>query len=214
MNKKEYFLLVLFFAAFSCKRPYNPLVKSQPGGYLVVEGEINSGADSTVIKLSRTVSVNSTTTTKPELNATVTVQGDQNVSYPLTATGNGNYACAGLNLDNTHNYRLSIATSNSEQYLSDYEPVLNAPPIDSVSFDTKGTPSAAGLNVYVNSHDPTGKVLYYRWDYQETWIFHANFASAYESNGDTVLARNLSTDNITDCWKSDTSSSIYVSSSA
>jgi hypothetical protein len=163
------FLSILLIAVLaSCKKPYNPPVLNNPTGYLVVEGVINSGADSTFIKLSRTVNLSSKVTIKPETGATVTVQGDQNTSYPLTETSEGNYSCAGLNLGNSHKYRLSIVTAGKRQYVSDYMAVLNSPPIDSISYDTKGTLSAPGLNVYVNTHDASGKVLYYRWDYQET----------------------------------------------
>ena len=99
-------------------------------------------------------------------------------------------------------------------YQSAFLPVLNSPPIDSVSFDTKGALTIPGVNIYVNTHDPAGKVLYYRWEYNETWIFHSNYASLFYSNGDTVLARNLINDNITDCWGNDTSSSILLGSAA
>src|SRR5437868_11979399 len=36
----------------------------------------------------------------------------------------------------------------------------------------------------------------------------------FKSNGDTVLGRNLTTDNITDCWQSDTSNTVVLGSSA
>jgi hypothetical protein len=213
MNKGLY-LFILLITAAGCRKPYNPPVLNNPTGYLVVEGVINSGVDSTFIKLSRTVSLLSKITTRPETGATVTVQGDQNTSYPLTETSKGNYSCAGLNLGNSHKYRLNIVTSSNRQYVSDYMAVLNSPPIDSISYDTKGTPSTPGLNVYVNTHDASGKVLYYRWDYQETWIIHANFASFFKSNGDTVLGRDILNDNITDCWQGDSSSTLVLGSSA
>jgi Domain of unknown function (DUF4249) len=214
MNKVKY-LMVLVFAAFAaCKKPYNPPISSSTGNYLVVEGVLNSGPDSTVIRLSRTVKLSNNVAANPELHAVVAVQGDQNISYPLVETGNGNYACAGLNLDNTHQYRLSIATTDGKQYLSDYQTALNSPPIDSVNYDTKGTLSAPGLNIYVNTHDPANKVQYYRWDYQETWIIHSYFESAFKSNGDTVLGRDLINDNIFQCWQSDTSNVIVLGSSA
>jgi hypothetical protein len=214
MSRGTYLLLIVITAIVSCKKPYNPPATSAPNNFLVVEGVINSGADSTFIKLHRTVNLDSNVTGKPELNAAVAVEGDQNTSYPLTAVGNGVYACAGLNLDNAHQYRLSIKTANNEQYLSAYIPVLNSPPIDSISYDTKGALTVPGLNIYVDTHDPTGKVLYYRWEYQETWIFHSNYPSGFYSNGDTVLLRNQTTDNITNCWGNDTSSSITLGSAA
>jgi hypothetical protein len=214
MYKAKFLIVLPFVVSIGCKKPYNPPISSTTGNYLVVEGVINSGSDSTVIKLSRTVQISNKNAVNPELHATVIIQGDQNVSYPLAETGNGNYACAGLNLDNSHKYHLSIQTADGKQYLSDYEPVLNSPPIDSISYDTKGALTVPGLNIYANTHDPANKVLYYRWDYQETWVIRSNFLSAFKSNGDTVLERDLINDNINQCWLSDTSNVIVLGSAA
>ncbi len=214
MKKGICLLILLAVIAAGCKKPFNPVVLSTSNSYLVVEGVINSGSDSTFIKLSHTVKLSDKTSANPELNATVAVEGDQNTSYPLTETGNGNYSCAGLNLDNSHKYRLDIKTSNGKQYLSDYVDVVNSPPIDSVSYDTQGTLLGPGLNIYVNTHDANNKARYFRWDYQETWTFTSAFESAFKSNGDTVLARDMINDNIYQCWHSDTSSNIVLGSSA
>jgi hypothetical protein len=215
MIKIDIAFFILILVSCSCKKAYNPPLKNIPAtGFLVVEGSVNSGSDSTSIKLSRTVSLLSKVVANPELNATVTVQNDQNVSYPLTETGNGFYACAGLNLDNSHKYRLYIKTANNEQYASDFATILNSPPIDSISYDFNGNNTGTGVNVYANTHDPTGTVKYYRWDYQETWEFQSAFNSGFYSNGDSVLLRNELTDEINTCWRSDTSSIIILGSSA
>jgi len=71
-----------------------------------------------------------------------------------------------------------------------------------------------GLNVYVNTHDPKNSTHYYRWEYQETWIIQSVYYSSYKSNGDTVLTRDLVHDNIYQCWKSDTSSNVFLGTSA
>ncbi|HTD41661.1 MAG TPA: DUF4249 domain-containing protein [Mucilaginibacter sp.] len=216
MNRKGciYLILISGVVTASCRKPYEPPVVAVNNNYLVVEGVINAGSDSTFIKLSRTVKISDKVAIKPESGAVLTIEGDQNTSYPLTETGNGNYASPGLNLGNTHKYRLRIKTVNNEQYLSDYVEVLNSPPIDSVNYDVKGTLTTPGLNVYVNTHDPNNKVLYYRWDYQETWVIQSYYSSYFKSNGDTVLGRDLINDNITDCWQSDTSSTILLGSTA
>ena len=211
--KKTIILLTILVAAISCRKLYDPPAIASPKGYLVVAGVINAGSDSTIFNLSRTVNLDSLTN-KPELHAIITVLGNDNASYPLTEMGKGKYACPGLNLDNSKQYCLNIKTANNEAYQSAFLPVLNAPPIDSVTFDTKGALSTPGLNVYVNTHDQAGKVIYYRWSYSESWIFHANFDSHFYSNGDTVLLRNLSTQNITDCWGADSASSILLGSAA
>jgi hypothetical protein len=215
MIKLHILVFLLILIVCSCKKPYNPPLKNIPAtGFLVVEGSVNSGSDSTFIKLSRSVSLASKIVANPELNATVTVQNDQNLSYPLMAIGNGFYACAGLNLDNSRMYRLYIKTANNEQYASDFATILNSPPIDSISYDFNGNNTGPGANVYANTHDPTGTVKYYRWDYQETWEFQSAFQSAFISNGDSVVLRNQITDQIFRCWRSDTSSNIILGSSA
>jgi hypothetical protein len=61
------------------RKPYNPPAISSPGSYLVVEGMINSESDSTVIKLSRSVSIAATNVNNPLTGATLAVQGDQKV---------------------------------------------------------------------------------------------------------------------------------------
>jgi hypothetical protein len=177
---------------------------------MVVEGVINSGSDSTIIKLSKTVNLSSATTTNPILKAIVTVESNQNSTYALTETTNGKYVSAGLNLNNTLQYRLRIKTADSKEYLSDYVTVLDSPPIDTINYDIQSN----GINLYSGTHDPSNKVKYFRFDYTETWIFHSKYLSQYKSNGDTVLGRDLKNDNIYQCWQNDTSSTIVLASSA
>lgn len=198
----------------SCRKPYDPPAISATNSYLVIEGVINAGSDSTFIKLSRTVRISNKVIANPETGATLTVEDDRKISYPLTEINKGNYVSRGLNLDNSHKYRLRIRTTDNKQYLSDYVEVLNSPLIDSISYDLGGALTIPGLNLYVSTHDQTNKIAYYRWDYQETWIVQSYYASYFKSNGDTVLGRIFPADNITQCWQSDTSSTIVLGSSA
>jgi len=210
-------LLVFAFLCIyqSCKKPYLPPNSSTSTNYLVVEGAINSGADSTLIKLSRTVRLTSKTQTSVEQNAIVSVESIQHTLYPLTEIKPGTYACAGLNLDETQQYRLDIKTSDGKQYESDYVPVNDSPPIDSVSFDADGGKvSGQGVNLYVSTHDPSNKVQYFRWDYVETWEFKSWDDSYYKSNGDTVLPRDMVNDEIYQCWNNDTASNILLGNTA
>ena len=195
---------------FSCKKPFTPPAIQAPNNYLVVSGVIDAGPDSTFIKLSRTIQLSSKTSNNPVSNALVTVESDQNTSYPLMETRPGIYASAGLNLDNTRKYRLRIKTTDKE-YASDYSAVVNSPPIDSISYKID---VASGLTVYANTHDPKNGTRFYRWEYQETWIIKSHYYSYWASNGDTVLPRDLIHDNIYTCWKNDTSSNVVLGSSA
>jgi hypothetical protein len=210
-NCKNIILITIIFAG--CRKPYNPPAITSPAGHLVVEGVINSGSDSTTITLSRTVNVSSANTANPVLHATVAVQSDQNVSYPLTETTNGNYVSAGLNLDNSHTYRLSIKTTNNEQYQSDLVHVLVTPPFDSVGFNILSAPADTGVQIYANAHDPTNTVKYYRWDYSEAWEFHSKSISYWISNGTTLVLRTQAQD-VSTCYTNDVSSDIVLGSTA
>jgi len=201
------YLIGLIFI-MNCRKPYLPPAVAASASYLVVEGVINTGSDSTVIKLSQTVSLKGKTTANPVHGATVTVESNQNNTYALTETKTGQYASPGLNLSNSLQYRLRIKTT-SEEYVSDFVPVVNSPAIDTVSHEVR----ADGIQFSVSTHDPQNNTHYYRWDYQETWTIHSKYYSFYKSNGDTVLDRDLLHDQIYQCWQSDTSSTIVIGTS-
>jgi hypothetical protein len=212
MWKKSYSYIVCLggLVAFNgCKKPYLPPIINTSTNYLVVEGVINSGADSTVIKLSRTVNISGTVVANPELNAKVTVESDANTTYALQELGKGGYGSAGLNLDNSHKYHLHIFTSSGKEYLSDFEAVKTTPPIDSVGFIQQSN----GINLYVNTHDPNNNTRYYRWDYTETWNFHAEYAAAYITDG-TKLSIRTPAQQIYSCFAGNPSSNILLGSSA
>ena len=203
------YLLVLFL--FCCKKPYNPPVIASVNSYLVVEGVINSGNDSTVIKLSKTVNLNARVTLNPLIGATVTVESNQNGTWALTGDNAGNYVSAGLNLPVSGQYRLRINTADGKQYLSDFIAVKPTPPIDSVGYTVQNK----GVQLYVNSHDPANNTHYYRWDYNETWIFHAKYESQYMLDPVTnqIVPRPYDK-SVYYCYANDASSNILLNSTA
>ncbi|MGZ3889359.1 MAG: DUF4249 domain-containing protein [Mucilaginibacter sp.] len=209
MRTTVYILLILV-TALSCKQAYNPRPISQATNYLVVEGAINTGTDSTIIRLSRTVPISSSARTTPELGAVVTIVSDGGASYPCIEAGNGYYKAAGLNVT-TGRFGLKISTSGGKVYQSDLVPVKNSPPIDSVYYRIQGN----GLEIYADTHDPANNTRYYRWDYAGTYEFHSAFKSLLYLQTvpvDSVKARPLA-NQIYICWRNDISSSILINSS-
>lgn len=199
---------MLSLLAFGCKKPYNPPAINSAVSYLVVEGTINAAPDSTIIKISRTVNLSNKITSNPVEGAAVTIESSNNDIFPLNPAAPGVYKIYGLDLSSSFQYRLRIK-SGADEYLSDFVPVLNSPPLDSVNYlITNG-----GLTICANTHDPTNTVKYFRWECDETWVFHSNYNSYYYSNGDTVLSRNL-IDQIYTCWRNDTVSNIGLGSTA
>lgn len=203
-------VIFMSVAITACRKPYKPEVVAEPNSYLVVEGLINSGADSTIIKLNRTVRLSGTSTVNPEKGAAVSVESELNESIQLIEKPNGVYVYPGLNLSTSHQYRLKIRTAGGREYASDFEPVMVAPLIDSLSYKVESN----GVSINANTHDPENNTRYYRWEYDETWVYTSTFQSKYKSNGDTVLSRDLINDEIYTCWRSAYSSTIVLGSSA
>jgi hypothetical protein len=206
--KNLYIITTILLVIIGCTKPYAPPPIKAVTGYLVVEGVINTGNDSSRFTLSRTVSL-STTTPDFVTDAQVSVEGNDNTTYSLTGNGKGVYTSAPLNLDNTKQYRLHIITSNGDNYLSDYVGVKVTPPIDSIQYVIKNN----GLQINLNTHDPANNTHYYRWDYTETWEFHSMYNSNYYSTGDTVIRRPYNKQ-IYYCYTSDNSTSVLIGSSA
>lgn len=215
IQKCQIIFLLIAFSFVRCTKPYAPKAISSAGNYLVVEGNINTGiGDSTVILLSRTVDLNSLSTTNPELGANVFIQDNQNQSYPLTTIGNGIYTSANLNLDNTRQYRLNITTKDGKTYLSSYTVPVITPVIDSIGFNVvSNKQQGTGMQIYVNTHDPNNNTHYYRWDYNETWIFNTYYNSEYVSDGAEIVQR-TSAQQVFQCWASGMSTNINLGSSA
>src|SRR6185437_2911632 len=208
MKRVSYWLVILTLT-MGCKKPYSPPVISKSPSYLVVEGVISAGADSTIIKLSRTVNLSNGAAPRSETGATIDIESDANSSYPLTEITKGNYVSPGLNLDNSKKYRLRIKTVYGQTYLSDFVPVSITPPIDSVGFKVQNN----GMEIYANTHDPQNSTHYYRWDYAETWQFHALYASGYITDGAEIINRPAN-QQIYFCFAGDVSSTILLGSSA
>src|SRR5215471_1504426 len=128
--------MTIFFTAYlsACREPYTPPSIKNENHYLVVNGFINSGNDSTIFFLGRTVGLTDSTINPPELNAQVSILGEFGENYPLVNFGNGEYATGSLALNPSETYQLHIITSNGKEYLSDSIPVLQTPPIDSLNW--------------------------------------------------------------------------------
>jgi hypothetical protein len=203
-----FLLIVGLLLGESCRKSFTPSVIASPNSYLVVEGLINTGDDSTIIKLSYTVKLNDRVSTHPENHALVVIESDNGSTYPLAEITTGTYGVPPLHLSASRKYRVRIKTSGNKEYASDFIEVKVTPPIDSISYRIKSD----GLQINVNAHDITNNTRYYRWDYEETYQYHVRFDSKYKSNGDTVLPRDLINDQIYRCWRSDSSSTIVLAS--
>lgn len=210
MNKINILLcIVLLLSMAGCKDPYDMELRSSDRSLLVVEGFLNLGATSN-FRLSRTISLSEKTQLKPELRAVLTVEGKDNTAAPFAEKGNGSYTADLVHLQVGKEYRLRIRTADGKEYLSDYVTVKDTPPVDSINWRQDDE----GIHVSVSTHDPDNDTRYYRWDFEETWEIRSFFISQYKFTGDTVLPRDMATEDVSKCWKTAPSTTILLGSSA
>ncbi|HZZ74615.1 MAG TPA: DUF4249 domain-containing protein [Puia sp.] len=211
MKLRTWFFFMMIMGA--CKDKYMPQINQPLSGFLVAEGYINAGNDSTFIYLSRSSGLDSIQVF-PETAAHVEVQSEQGASYPLAEQSGGKYGIEGLPIDPTQKYRIHIRTSNGKEYLSDFSEVKITPPIDSVSW--KAGPVV--VTIYVSTHDDQKKSIYYQWSYEETWQYNPPYVSNYiydpqNPKADSFfLVPRLNGADFRTCWLSSQSSDINLSS--
>lgn len=198
----------------SCREPYTtPEIKTN-NHYLVVSGFLNAG-DTTYIILSRTRGLNDSTPNMPENSAQVSVIGSSGDISFLTDMGAGVYQSNNLDLNGAETYQLQILTSDGNKYLSDTVSLLQTPPIDSVSWkqDSTGASNKLGVNIYVATHDPSNPIGYYRWEYEETWKYRAQYESYLEFVSGSLSARGMDQE-VFFCWHDQRSTSLVVGTTA
>jgi uncharacterized protein DUF4249 len=205
---KRFLYLFILFAG--CKEAYNPHIKNAGYNYLVVEGNIIAGNDSTFIHLSRTITISDTSTSQPETKATVNIESDNGNTYLLQNQNDGTYSTEPLNISINQNYRLHIFTTDGKEYASDFVPVKQTPPIDSISWKYEVNKN---VTIYANAHDETNNTQYYRWEFEETWKHHAFDSSVLVFENDTIRDR-MPQEQLYGCWNIVPSSETYIASTA
>ena len=213
-----YGLLILFlFSSENCRKSYAPPEINANHKYLSIDGMINMEANGvSSIKLTRSQKL-SDTVSIPELRATVVIMNTAGIGYPLTDTGsNGIYISDALSLDPEQQYILAVTTADGNQYASDPITPKQAPPIDSVTW-TLGFDDVANteaVNIYVNTHDPSGSTRFYRWDFTETWAHESLRMTVYLVQDKIITLVYDPAKHNWHCWSSASSINILLGSSA
>jgi len=201
-------VVLLVMCLFSCVKPFNPPVISSANlNYLVVDGFIMPGT-ATTIKLSRTLNISDSFRFVPEINAQIFIEGLSGTSFSFQSGIDGVYTSPAPFLANDEKYRLHIYLSDGKEYVSDYVEVKQSPPIDSLEWE-----EARDVSIYVNTHDPTGKARYYKWEFDETSEYRATYDSFLDyKNGEIIFLE--PNEYRYQCYKFYHSTNIAISNSA
>ena len=164
-----------------CTEPYE-IETVDYESVLVVEATITDESKNQIVKLSRT-----STLENPGVftvnNATVTITGNNGERFNFSQNNEtGEYVSDQLfSASPNIQYTLNITTQDGKSYTSS---AVTLPPI--VEMDeiyAERIEDAAqgkdGVQVLVNTEDPTGNAKYFRYEYEETYKITAPFPSRY-----------------------------------
>lgn len=205
------FIVAMFCVSgiIGCREPFDLEPSQIQTSVLVVEGYLDSEGKESLIKLSRTVTINSDTTLAPESGAKVNLISEDGIVYPLPETEPGLYYFS-YNVPEDKNYKMQIELRNGDLFESfQLKPVLT-PPILDAGFLRKED----GVEVFVTTQGDENADDFL-WTYDETWIYRPRIRVPYiyDSTINNVRDRTAS-ENISLCFKSEVSSDILLETSS
>jgi hypothetical protein len=189
----------------SCVEPYMFSGLAGNPDYLVVDGFIDYNADSAYVSLSHSLPLTSGETPRPELQASVTITDDLGTVYNLTESTNGNYYTSHTTFSLDRQYKLKIQTADNSRYSSANIKLLNAPPIDSITWREE----EGRIKFDVNSHGSTEDSRFYRWRVTEDWEYNAPYPAIYKLDSGEIVQRSFAEARYT-CWSRERSSTILI----
>jgi hypothetical protein len=220
-KKNNHFTIILtglILFTLSCISPFEPNYRGADN-MLVVDGSLIKGLQTQVIYISRSSFI-SEPERKPVENCQIKIMDDSGNEFAFTEESQGKYVAnindALLNFDNR--YKLVFSTSSGENYESDYQMLLQTPPVDSIyrikeyHYSSDSVKYTKGLQFYVDLDAPDDASTYYRWQIEETWETHAWYFIYGVYDGKTIRldVHSWPSDSLFYCWNTKTATGIYT----
>lgn len=160
-------LAVIIMSLVGCTEPY-ALQTSNFEDAIVIEATITNQFKKQEIKLSRSYHLEAN---EPvfESGATVYIKDDLGNRYDFQEN-NGKYiSTSEFQAIPNRNYQLHITTNNGKSYSSSNERLTTVNEIQNLTTSVKTIEGVHGVEIKVNSFDPTNTSKYYRYEYDETY---------------------------------------------
>ena len=169
--KKIFCFIALALAAAGCIYPFQAEFAEDAPERLVVSGDILIG-EQTRINLGYVFPIGTFQSTMrnnvPE--ASVTVENDRGQVFKGTRKAGGLHVIDTSNAPEDARYRLRIKLTDGKEYSTPWSGVYQAPEISDLSY------TADQNNIHLQiSLDGADSLWNFRWDYTETWEYHAYF---------------------------------------
>jgi len=147
---------------------------------LVVDGMITDQNSVNRIKLSRSTPVGKPLVRKRVGGAIVTITDENGIVQNLREFPAGTYSTDSLKFRGRVGGRYALGVKiNNVNYETDLIEMKPVPPVDSLYYEKVVINASDDINdvdegckIYLDSRDPSGKCLFFRWDYTETWEYH------------------------------------------
>ncbi len=183
MKKNIFYIALLSILLFQsgCTEPY----EIESNGYedvLVVESTITDEMKSQIVKLSRTSTLD-TNVVNFENNAIVNIYGDNGENYSFSQDADSGYYVSDRKFSAQPNvsYTLKIKTQDGRSFTSTPVTLPTSIALDEVYAERiiDANQNKDGIQVLVNTEDPTGREKYFRYEYEETYKIVAPYPSPY-----------------------------------
>ena len=213
--KNVILLLFLLLYLTSCVDKYWPEIDKYEN-ILVVDGLLTNGADTTIINLSMSSSVNNGKLI-PIVGSEMYISDENQSEVYLAETKPGIYKV----LDDSFigqvgsSYQLHITLPNGKKYVSDICRMPMPSPIDSVYglIETHQIPNSNeyldGVQFYVNNHTNLTDTSYYLWSLSQSFEYRSTFSIDYIWTG-SFFDPYPNPDSLQTCWYTSSVSGIYT----
>lgn len=206
--------IAMLCMVLSCIEPISLPVNNADINFLAVDAYLDVTRGEANVRLMRATLI--TEQGLPfEAGATVAIEDQNDNQFLLTELDSGRYIITGLSVTDGSNYRLYIKTIEGREYRSAFVKVKSTPDIKEVVW--RAEPN--GIQVVVDTEDPSDQTRFYRWTLEETWEYHSRYVSWLKFTGiiiDTLPFRFVDSrapsEMIDKCYKVQSSSQILTTS--
>ncbi|KRD60071.1 hypothetical protein ASE40_13430 [Flavobacterium sp. Root935] len=172
--------VILAVAASSCTEQY-VFQNNDFESALVVEGTITNELKNQTIRLSQVYELEETGP-KLEKGANVSVSDDQGNEYQFEEKDTLYASITPFKAEPGRKYQLKIRTSAGKNYTSDEQVLTTETKIDNLTATVENVKGERGVQINVNSYDPSNTSKYYRYEYVETYKIESPLWSPFETS--------------------------------
>ncbi|WP_299438890.1 DUF4249 domain-containing protein [uncultured Aquimarina sp.] len=170
---KALFFMIGFITLFGCTEPFD-IENDRIEDFLVINATVTDQVSNQRIVLSRTFGFEESEPI-PEEGASIVIIENNLTEYPFNENSPGEYySVQEFGVTAGNEYKLTVRTANGRSYSSQKVIAPQPTSIDRVyakrMVNDQGTD---GIGVFLDTFDPTGNSLYYRYGFEETSKFTA-----------------------------------------